>query len=53
MALLAELVGARRVIEVGVFTGYSSIAVALALPPDGRLVACDRCARIAIWIYNK
>lgn len=42
MALLARLAGARRCIEVGVFTGYSSIAVALALPPDGRIVACDR-----------
>jgi len=33
--------GARRCIEVGVFTGYSSLAVALALPPGGRIVACD------------
>jgi predicted O-methyltransferase YrrM len=41
MALLVKLLGARRTIEVGVFTGYSSLAVALALPPDGRLVACD------------
>jgi predicted O-methyltransferase YrrM len=41
MALLVELIGARKTIEVGVFTGYSSTAVALALPPDGRLVACD------------
>jgi predicted O-methyltransferase YrrM len=41
MALLARLMGARRCVEVGVFTGYSSLAVALALPPDGRIVACD------------
>lgn len=41
MALLARLLGARRTLEVGVFTGYSSLAVALALPEDGRVVACD------------
>lgn len=41
MALLVRLLGARRILEVGVFTGYSSLAMALALPPDGRLVACD------------
>jgi predicted O-methyltransferase YrrM len=41
MALLARLTGARRCLEIGVFTGYSSLAVALALPPDGRILACD------------
>lgn len=41
MALLAELVGARRAIEIGTFTGYSTLCVAQALPPDGRVIACD------------
>ena len=41
MALLMRLTGARNAIEVGVFTGYSSLAVAMALPEDGRIVACD------------
>ena len=41
LALLVKLVGARRAIEIGVFTGYSALAVALALPQDGKLLACD------------
>ncbi|MBN35710.1 MAG: SAM-dependent methyltransferase [Rhodospirillaceae bacterium] len=41
MALMARLIGARRVIEVGVFTGYSSLCVARALGEEGHLVACD------------
>jgi predicted O-methyltransferase YrrM len=41
MALLIRLVGARRALEIGTFTGYSALAVAEALPPDGRLVTCD------------
>ena len=41
MAMLTRLTGARRCLEVGVFTGYSSLAVALALPADGEIIACD------------
>jgi predicted O-methyltransferase YrrM len=41
MALLVKLIGARRCIEIGTFTGYSALTVALALPTDGRLLACD------------
>ena len=41
MALLVRVLGARRAIEVGTFTGYSALTVALALPDDGRLLACD------------
>ena len=41
MALLLELIGARRVLEIGCFTGYSALAMALALPPDGRLITLE------------
>lgn len=41
MALLVRLIGARRCLEIGAFTGYSALAVALALPPDGRVLSCD------------
>ena len=41
MALLVKLLGARRTNEIGTFTGYSALAVALALPDDGRVLACD------------
>ena len=41
MALLVKLIGARRILEIGTFTGYSSTAMALALPPDGRITCLD------------
>jgi predicted O-methyltransferase YrrM len=41
MALLVRLMEAKKCLELGVFTGYSALSVALALPPDGKLIACD------------
>ncbi len=41
MALLMELIGAKKTLDVGTFTGYSALAVALALPPQGKVITCD------------
>ena len=41
MALLVKLIGARQILEIGTFTGYSALCIASALPADGELVACD------------
>lgn len=41
LRVLIRMIGAKRALEIGVFTGYSSTAIALALPPEGTLVACD------------
>ena len=41
MAMLVKLMGAKRTLEVGVFTGYSALWVALALPEEGQVIACD------------
>jgi predicted O-methyltransferase YrrM len=47
MALLVQLTGARKILEIGVFTGYSSLAMALALPPQGRVLGCEISAEYA------
>jgi predicted O-methyltransferase YrrM len=44
MGLLVRLMGVRQAIEIGTFTGYSAAWMALALPPDGRLICCDQSA---------
>ena len=41
MALMVEMLGVKRAIEVGTFTGYSSLSMAGAMPADGRLICCD------------
>ncbi|XP_072969021.1 uncharacterized protein [Typha angustifolia] len=56
LAMLVQILGAQRCIEVGIYTGYSSLAVALALPESGHLVACERdakCLEIAKKYYER
>ncbi|MCL7035747.1 hypothetical protein MKW94_011193 [Papaver nudicaule] len=56
LAMLVQILGAKRCIEVGVYTGYSSLAIALVLPESGCLVACERdanCLEIAIKYYKQ
>jgi caffeoyl-CoA O-methyltransferase len=47
LAILARAVGARRVLEIGMFTGYAALALAEALPPDGRVVTCELDPEVA------
>ena len=47
MAMLVRLTGAKRAIEIGTFTGYSALSVALAMPADGHLICCDVNAKTA------
>ena len=56
MTLLLRLMEARMVLEIGTFTGYSALSMALALPPDGHIVACDICdayAKIACRYWSE
>lgn len=56
MQMLVRMLGARNCIEIGTFTGYSALAVALVLPDDGRLVACDiseEYTRLGIPFWEK
>lgn len=41
MGLLIELIGAKKTLDIGVFTGYSALSVAMALPKEGKVIACD------------
>lgn len=52
LTMLTGLIGARRIVEVGTFTGYSALAMAMALPPDGRLITCDVSAEWGRIAYH-
>lgn len=56
MTLLAQLMGAKRAIEVGTFTGYSALAIARGLPADGQLICCDvseEWTRVGVPFWEK
>jgi predicted O-methyltransferase YrrM len=56
MALLVQLMGAKKTLDIGVFTGYSALVVALALPTDGQVIACDideKTTKIAQEFWEK
>ena len=56
LQMLVELSGARRILEIGLFTGYSALTMAEALPPDGRIVSCEidpARARIAQGFFDR
>ena len=56
MALLVRLIGARKAIEIGTFTGYSALVVAEALPDEGKLITCDvsnECTQFAIPYWDR
>ncbi|MDJ0509818.1 MAG: class I SAM-dependent methyltransferase [Crocosphaera sp.] len=56
MALLVQLMGAKKTLDIGVFTGYSALVIALALPADGQVIACDideKTTKIAQEFWEK
>ncbi|OKH12134.1 class I SAM-dependent methyltransferase [[Limnothrix rosea] IAM M-220] len=56
MGWLLQLIGAKKTLDIGVFTGYSALVAALAIPDDGQVIACDRnpdCTKIAQQYWQK